>query len=215
MEITVKKFKELVLKENEKQNLISRKSIQFELDKHIEDSIKVLDFISFTNHKIIDLGSGAGFPGLVLAMYCRDADFTLVESDHKKSLFLETASQELGLSHVNVICERAEILGQDKGFREGFDFCTSRAVAAMNIMLEYGLPLIKQGGQVVMWKGCNYQQEVDQSRNALQLLGGALGNVYLYSLLEERDRAIVMVEKTAATPAKYPRRVGIPSKRPL
>ncbi|MGI5920339.1 MAG: 16S rRNA (guanine(527)-N(7))-methyltransferase RsmG [Syntrophomonadaceae bacterium] len=215
MEITVKRFKELVLSENEKQNLISRKSVHYELDKHIEDSSRILDIISFTNHKVVDLGSGAGFPGLILAIFCREANFTLVESDQKKSQFLKNAIQELGLSHVEVICARAEVLGQDKVFREQFDYCTSRAVAAMNILLEYSLPLVKMGGQVLMWKGSNYQREIEESRHALQQLGGTMGEVYLYNLLEERDRAIVIVDKTSATPAKYPRRVGIPSKRPL
>lgn len=215
MEIYVNRFKDLVLEENEKQNLISRKSIQFELNKHIEDSLKILDFISCSGINIVDLGSGAGFPGLILAMFCQEAKFTLVESDHKKSSFLQRAQEELKLSNVNVICERAEIIGQNKEFRESFDLCTSRAVAAMNILLEYSLPLIKKSGQVVMWKGKNYQQEIEKSRNAFDLLGGRVADIHRYSLLEERDRALVIVNRTGEISAKYPRRVGIPTKRPL
>ena len=215
MEINVNQYLTFLLAENQKQNLVSRKAGEAELISHIEDSLKVMSFCSLEGKQIIDIGSGAGFPGLVLAMYCPEAQFTLVESDLKKSGFLTAACAELDLKNVQVIRERAEILGRDPVYRGQFDVCTSRAVAAMNIMLEYGIPLLKLGGRLLLWKGKNYQMEIEQAQIALRLLKARVVDSYLYKLLEERDRAIIEVEKIAACPEQYPRRVGIPAKMPL
>lgn len=215
MEINVNKFKEMLLLENEKQNLISRKSGKEELEKHISDSLKVMDFINFDGMNVIDIGSGAGFPGLLLAIANPLANFTLIEADLKKSYFLHQVCSELVLSNVRVVRERAEVIGKDELFRERFDLCTSRAVAAMNIMLEYGIPLVQTGGYLLLWKGRNYQEEIDASQNAFRLLDAKVENKFLYNLMEERDRAIVMVRKERKTSDKYPRRIGLPAKRPL
>jgi len=215
MEHIVNKFKLILREENKYQNLVSRKSFAYELDKHIEDSLKLLEFIPLDNEDLVDIGSGAGFPGLILAIACPLTRVTLVESDHKKCNFLKKVKQELALDNVNVICQRAEVLGQDNSTREKFTVCSSRAVASMNILLEYGLPLLKLGGRLLLWKGRNFRQEIEQAQNAMKVLGGSLGQVWLYSLMEDRDRAIIEVRKQQETPRKYPRRVGIPSKRPL
>lgn len=215
MEINVNKFLTFLLTENQKQNLVSRRSGKAELINHVEDCRKVLSFCSLEDQKIIDIGSGAGFPGLILAIYCPGAQVTLVESDLKKSEFLKAASAELELANVQVIRERVEILGQDTLYRGKYDFCTSRAVAAMNVMLEYGIPLVKQGGRLLLWKGKNYQQEIEQAQTAIKLLKAKVENVYLYNLMEEKDRAIIEVKKEAACPKQYPRKVGIPAKKPL
>ncbi len=215
MEINVNKFLELLARENAKHNLVSRKAGQVELFSHIEDSRQLLDFCSLVDKKIIDIGSGAGFPALILAIYCPDAQFTLVEADLKKSDFLALVVAELGLPNVEIVRERVEILGQNPLFRGQYDICTSRAVAALNIMLEYGLPLVKPGGSLYLWKGKNYQQEIEQAEPALKILRGRVEESYLYNLLEEKDRAIVVVKKAGETPKQYPRRVGIPGKRPL
>lgn len=215
MEINVNKFLTYLTAENQKQNLVSRKTGQEELLSHIEDSLKVLDFRALAGRKIIDIGSGAGFPALVLAIHCPDAQFVLVESDLKKSEFLRASCSELSLTNVQVIRERAEIIGRDPVYRGQFDCCTSRAVAAMNIMLEYGIPLIKQGGSLLLWKGKNYQQELEEARTAMEILHARAGEIYAYNLLEEKDRVIIEVIKEADTPEQYPRRTGIPSKRPL
>ncbi len=215
MEHNVNRFKEMLIEENRRHNLVSRKSIAGELDKHIEDSIKILDFVDLTNEKVVDVGSGAGFPGLILAMYCTHADFTLVEADQKKSLFLKKVCMEMRITNVTVINSRVEELGQDCRYRSSFDICTSRAVAPMNVILEYGLPLTRVGGKLMLWKGRKYQQEIGKSEKALRILGGKMVDIWLYSLMEKRDRTVIVVEKTDPTPDKYPRRVGIPLKRPL
>ncbi|HWP95602.1 MAG TPA: 16S rRNA (guanine(527)-N(7))-methyltransferase RsmG [Syntrophomonadaceae bacterium] len=215
MEYNVNRFKEMLLEENRKQNLISRRNPHKEIDKHIEDSRKALDFFDMEGKRIVDIGSGAGFPGMILAMLVPNAEIILVESDMKKSVFLSTVKAELDIANVGIVNQRAEILGQDPAFRESFDLCTNRAVAAVRVILEYGLPLLIPGGRVVMWKGRNYLAEMQEASTALEILGGQASTVYSYSLMDELDRTLVVVEKTRATPDKYPRRNGLPGKRPL
>ena len=215
MEYNVNRYIEMLTLENQRQNLISRKNTAYEIDKHIEDSLKIREVLDLTEEKLVDIGSGAGFPGMIIAIACPQTEITLVESDRKKSQFLKEVTSELELTNVQVICARVEELGQDSRYRSNFSLCSSRAVASMNILLEYGLPLVSPGGRLLLWKGRNYQQEIDQAQNALAILGGLLEDVYRYTLMEDRDRAIVIVRKEKPTPEKYPRRVGIPAKRPL
>lgn len=215
MEIYVKSFVQLLLDENKKQNLISRKAGPEEIEQHIHDSVQVLQWVSLADRQIIDIGSGAGFPGLILAMACPESQVTLVESDLKKSAFLQHVSKELGLKNARIVRDRVEILGQAKGHRNSYDYCTSRAVAAMRVVLEYGIPLVKPEGMLLLWKGSSYQSEIIEAQRSLKILGGKVEDVYLYNLLQERDRAIVAVKKVRATPTQYPRKVGEPTKRPL
>jgi len=216
MEYTVKSFTKLLWRENELHNLVSRKTSPEDLQRHIEDSLKLLDYVDLPPWaRLVDIGSGAGFPGLMLAMARPETEVTLVESDVKKSQFLNMARGELGLERVSVVCRRVEELGRDPEYRESFDFCTSRAVAAMNIMLEYGLPLIKLDGRLLLWKGRNYTNELEEAQNALLMLGGMVEDIFHYTLMEELDRVIISLKKMSSTPDKYPRRVGVPSKRPL
>jgi 16S rRNA (guanine527-N7)-methyltransferase len=215
MEYNVNRFKELLLSENTKHNLISRKTNTEALEQHIEDCRKILAFMTFNKERIIDIGSGAGFPGLILAMYKPDNRVTLIEADLKKSEYLKMATEKLHLKNVNVIKKRAEEIGRENEHRASYDICCSRAVASMNIMLEYSLPLVKVGGSVLLWKGRNYEREIAEANRALQILAGKVADVYLYNLVNEKDRAIVRVEKIDITPDMYPRRVGIPVKRPL
>jgi 16S rRNA (guanine527-N7)-methyltransferase len=215
MEYNVSRYIEMLTLENQRQNLISRKNTAYEINKHIEDSLKIGEVLDLTGEKLVDIGSGAGFPGMIIAMACPQAKITLVESDRKKSQFLKEVSRELELTNVEVICARVEELGQDSRYRDSFSLCSSRAVASMNILLEYGLPLLCPGGRLLLWKGRNYQQEIDQAQNALAVMGGVVEDVYHYTLMEERDRALVIVRKEKTTSEKYPRRVGIPAKRPL
>ncbi|HCF51016.1 MAG TPA: 16S rRNA (guanine(527)-N(7))-methyltransferase RsmG [Syntrophomonas sp.] len=215
MEYKVKRFIEILKEENKKQNLVSRKSLAEEIDKHVEDSLQANQLMDISGKRLVDIGSGAGFPGLILAISRPDCQVTLVESDRKKAQFLNNVAAKLQLSNVAVVPERAEILGHQEGFREQFQLCTSRAVAALNVLLELSLPLLTVGGQAVIWKGRNYQQEIDEAQHALQTLGGVLVKQHDYTLMQERDRILLVVKKTTPTPARYPRRPGIPAKRPL
>jgi len=215
MEINVNHYIDFLFAENEKQNLISRQAGREEVLNHIEDSLTALKFVDLSGKRVIDIGSGAGFPAIILAIHCPDTEFVLVESDLKKSNFLQSCQELLKLSNVQIVRARAEEIGQDKEYRGQFDFCSSRAVAAMNIMLEYGLPLLKTGGKQLLWKGKSVQAEIDEAQNALKILKGAVEELCPYSLPGDRQRVIVVVNKQAATPSQYPRRVGIPGKKPL
>jgi 16S rRNA (guanine527-N7)-methyltransferase len=177
--------------------------------------LAILQFISLAGKRVIDIGSGAGFPAIILAMHCEDAQFVLVESDLKKSSFLESCRLQLNLKNVQVVRARAEEIGHDKQYRAQFDCCSSRAVAAMNILLEYGLPLLKTGGKMLLWKGLNYQAELETAQHALQVLRAGVEGICPYTLPGDRQRIIVVVNKQAETSPQYPRRVGIPAKRPL
>lgn len=211
----INKYRTLLLAENQNQNLVSRRTLEDEFDKHVQDSLEILNYTHWENLSVVDMGSGAGFPGLILAMNCPDVQFVLVESDKKKSAFLEYAARQLDLNNVTVHTRRLEEVGRDNAFRERFDIVTARALASLNVLLEYGIPLLKTGGTGWFWKGTKAVEEVAQAETALQLLQTRVENIYWYQLIEERDRALVKVVKQGPTPEKYPRRVGIPSKRPL
>jgi 16S rRNA (guanine527-N7)-methyltransferase len=215
MEMIVQQYLQILTDENQKQNLVSRQITRADLEQHVKDSLQVLEWYSLAGQTVIDIGSGAGFPGLVLAMAEPGCQMTLVESDLKKCVFLQTAIALLDLPNVQVIRQRVETLGRTISHRDGYDVCTSRAVASMRILLEYGVPLIKIGGLLMLWKGSRYQTEIDEAKTAMQLLGGKLDAVHTYSLVHPEDRALVVVRKASPTPPQYPRKIGIPAKRPL
>ncbi|MDR1160219.1 MAG: 16S rRNA (guanine(527)-N(7))-methyltransferase RsmG [Syntrophomonadaceae bacterium] len=206
-------FKELLLRENQKHNLVSRATIATDLDEHIEDSKKLLTVIELKGKKVVDIGSGAGFPGLILAICVPEAEFTLLESDQKKSGFLAEAAETLQLENTSVNNERAETAGRRQ--RARFDVGVARAVAKAQVLLEYGLPLIKNRGRLILWKGVNYQEELWQAQKALTILGGRLSAEHKYFTTGKKERVLLEFEKIAQTPDNYPRRVGIPAKRPL
>jgi 16S rRNA (guanine527-N7)-methyltransferase len=215
MEYNVKRFITALQAENEKHNLISRKSLPEDINKHIDDSLQIFSFIEMNDKKVADIGTGAGFPGLIMAMARPNMEMTLIESDQKKSTFLQQMVKELQLNNVTVIKNRVEEIGRDPNFRGNFDYCTSRAVTSVNVLLEYGIPLLKTGGKLLLWKGRNYKNELEQAEIALELLNAKVIESFHYTLMQDLDRTIVEIEKLAETPQKYPRRTGIPAKRPL
>lgn len=215
MENNVNIYKKYLLAANQNTNLVSRKMSSDDLDLHIEDSLKVFDRWQFKDYRLIDIGSGAGLPGLVMAIKDRNNYYTLLEADLKKSQFLEQVIELLKLQHVQVVRERAEVIGQHQDYRESFDAVSSRAVASMRVVLEYCLPLARIGGVVWLWKGPRYQEEIEEAEKVLKLLGGEIEDIFLYPLGEDRQRAIIQIRKQKASPEKYPRRPGMPVKRPL
>ena len=165
--------------------------------------------------RVVDVGSGAGFPGLPLKMALPDIHLTLVESVGKKARFLEHLVGALGLSRVDVLNGRAEELAHDAELRESFDLAVSRGVAKLPVLLEYTLPFCRIGGTVALLKR-NIQREVAGAASALDVLGGRMGTVCPVQLQGLDDgRVIVTVDKVEATPGRYPRRPGMPVKRPL
>lgn len=164
----------------------------------------------------IDVGTGAGFPGMPLKIMRPSIHMTLLESSHKKILFLEHLIKRLGMKNVEPLWARAEEAGQDIHHRERYDIVLARAVADMAVLVEYCLPLCRKGGYLIAQKGSDIEMELKAAEEATQLLGGKLREVKVLQLPGLREpRSLVLVEKVAPTPPKYPRRPGIPKKRPL
>ncbi|MCS7177902.1 MAG: 16S rRNA (guanine(527)-N(7))-methyltransferase RsmG [Anaerolineae bacterium] len=166
--------------------------------------------------RVIDVGTGAGFPGLPLRIVCPGMRLTLLEATRKKVDFLEHLLRRLGLADVEVIHARAEDLGHRPGYREGYDWALARALAEMPTLAEYLLPLVRIRGAILAQKGENAPAEVHSAEEAIRILGGRVRKlvpVGLHGLAE--TRYLVVVDKVAATPEKYPRRPGVPEKRPL
>lgn len=179
--------------------------------KHFYDSLLVIDFIKDDNLKIGDLGSGAGFPGIVLAIYYPNNEFTLIEPLQKRCKFLETVIEELGLTNVKVLNKRAEELDHEQ-----FDIVTSRAVAKLNILLELSIPLLKTGGKFIALKGANVEEEILTSKHAFNTLHSTLETKQKEIIpFEESTRYNLIIKKDKKTNAKYPRNFGKIKKSPL
>jgi 16S rRNA (guanine527-N7)-methyltransferase len=185
--------------------------------KHFLDSLSACLVMHGSQlDRVIDIGTGAGFPGLPLKILYPQMQLTLVESIGKKTAFCQHMVARLGLERVEVIQMRAEELGRLGRHREQYDWAIARAVAAMSVLLEYLLPLVRVDGRVLAMKGESGPAEAHTAENATRILGGhlrQLKQLTLPGVVEERY--LVVVDKVAATPEKYPRRVGIPAKRPL
>ena len=186
--------------------------------KHFLDSLSLYSVCAggpTDGLKVVDVGAGAGFPGLPLKLALPDIQLTLVESVGKKARFLEHLVRALGLSGVDVLTGRAEALAHDAELRESFDLAVSRGVAKLPVLLEYTLPFCRIGGRAALLKR-NVEREVAGAASALEALGGRMGTVYPVQLQALDDgRVIVTVDKAEATHGRYPRRPGMPVKRPL
>ncbi len=185
--------------------------------RHFLDSLSVLLAVPMTpGLRVIDVGTGAGFPGLPLRIVYPFIELTLLESITKKTSFLEHITKRLSLNNVRIANTRAEDAGQDDACRERYDLVLARAVAQMPVLGEYLLPLCKVGGRCVALKGENAVVEAQQAEQALRILGGHLEKVIPVELPQVPEtHYLVVIQKIAATPLQYPRRTGMPGKRPL
>ena len=200
---------------NQKVNLTAIKEDAQAAEKHYLDSLLLLPYLQAGMH-CLDLGSGAGFPGIPLAIAFPQASWVLLESLQKRCLFLLEAKEALGLNNLELFCGRAEKAGRDTQYRGRFDLVTARAVASLPILLEYALPFLKVGGVFVAMKGPSLLEELEQSGKASALLGGSLVKTEEKTLpVSGETRTFALIQKTAQTPDKYPRREGIPEKTPL
>lgn len=164
----------------------------------------------------LDVGAGAGFPGLPLKIVCPELRLTLLESTRKKVEFLFHLIGDLGLQNVDVVWERAEALGQNSHYRERYDIVLARAVAELPVLAEFCLPFCRVGGRFIAQKGAEAEREVEAAGTAIERFGGAVREVREVSLLGQRERRVlVIIDKVSATPPAYPRRPGIPAKRPV
>jgi len=202
---------------NQKFNLTAIREMEAIRTKHFLDSFScVLAWKANPPTRLVDVGTGAGFPGLPLKILYPNLQLTLVESVGKKAMFCQHITRVLGLDGVDVIQARAETLGQDPKHREAYDWAVARAVAQMNVLSEFLLPLVKVGGMMLAQKGESGPAEAQSAEGAMKLLGGRLKQVMQVNLPGVADdRFLVLVEKTAATPPKYPRKPGVPAKTPL
>jgi 16S rRNA (guanine527-N7)-methyltransferase len=201
---------------NAKHNLTAIRDEQGIRVKHFLDSLTCLKMIESPPNRLIDVGTGGGFPGIPLKILMPGMQLTLVESVGKKVKFCQHIVDTLKLENVSVLQERAEDLGQSPEHREQYDWAVARAVANLPILAEYLLPLVCIKGAMLAQKGHSGPAEAQKAENAIRLLGGHLRQLQQLTLpgvVEERY--LIVIDKVAATPAKYPRRVGIPSKKPL
>jgi len=210
-------FEDELILWNEKFNLTAIRDREGIRVKHFLDSLTCLRaFPSLNPHKVIDVGTGAGFPGLPLKILLPGIQLTLVESVGKKAAFCQHMVETLGLKHVNVLTNRAEELGQMPVYRGHFDIALARAVATLPVLVEYLLPLLRLGGKMVAQKGETAPAECQMAENAIRVLGGSLEQLIPVTLPGvSGDRFLVCVDKVAATPPNYPRNTGVPQKKPL
>ena len=185
--------------------------------KHFLDSLScVLALQGTPLGRVVDVGSGAGFPGLPLKVLFPEMKLTLVESVEKKTRFLSHIVGELKLDGVEIVTGRAERMGQDPVHREKYDWSLARAVAGLPVLVEYLLPLVKLGGRALVQKGESAVKELEEAGQAIEVLGGRLDRSIPVEIPGiEEQRHLVVIEKVAPTPQKYPRREGIPAKRPI
>lgn len=202
---------------NEKFNLTAIRDREGIRVKHFLDSLTCLrTFPPLISEKVIDIGTGAGFPGIPIKILYPRIHLTLVESVGKKAAFCQHMVEILGLKNVNVLTSRAEDLGKSSIYRGQFDIALARAVASLPVLVEYLLPLLRIGGKMVAQKGETAPAECQQAENAIRLLGGRLEQLIPVTLPGVAgDRYLVGIDKVAATPPNYPRNTGIPQKKPL
>jgi len=198
---------------NKKINLTAITNLTDVIYKHFLDSVIPAKHIPLCS-SVADIGSGAGFPGIPLRIMREDLNMTLVESTKKKATFLSSAIDKLNLSKATVVPDRIEVLGKNDIYREKFDIVLARALAPLNVLLEYALPLLKPGGKFIAYKGPNYIEELKAGNVVAEILGGTFIKAEEYSL-SDASRVIVMYEKTKTTPKKYPRETKLILKKPL
>lgn len=207
------KYMNLLLEWNQKMNLTAITEPNDVILKHFIDSLTIEKLID-KDKKIIDVGTGAGFPGIPLSIV-KEEDITLLDSLNKRIIFLEEVIDNLELKNIKAVHSRVEEFAKNKKKRESYDIATSRAVAPLNVLLEYLLPLVKIGGKCICMKGSNVE-EIEEAKNALKILGGEIEKIEKITLPEsDIIRNIIIVKKVKQTPLKYPRKAGTPSKEPI
>lgn len=208
------KYLELLLEYNSHTNLTAMRDEKLIVEKHFLDSLLLQNLIKSDMKKAIDVGTGAGFPGMVLAIFNENINFTLMDSIGKKTKFLQMVKDELGLENVEVVTSRAEDFIDDNK-RESYDLGLCRGVSKLSTILEYIIPFLREGGVFLSQKMEGTGEEAEAS-NALKVLNSEIVKIFNLNLPFSKDpRVVIEIEKKATTDKKYPRRAGIPLKRPL
>ena len=215
--LKLEKYMEGILSWNEKVNLTNiTDPAEFRI-KHNADSLMCVDFPEFQSAKnVIDVGTGGGFPGIPLAVYAPDKNFTLLDSLNKRLRIIDELAGSLDISNITLVHGRAEDIARTKEHREKYDLCVSRAVSNLATLSEYCLPFIKVGGYLLAYKGPGADQEAEEAAKALKILGGRLVSIRETTMEEYGlDHRILVIEKVRNTPKTYPRKAGTPLKEPL
>lgn len=208
-------YMNLLIEWNKNINLTAITEPEEIIKKHFIDSLTISKNIQ-KDSSIIDVGTGAGFPGIPLKIVREDINVVLLDALNKRLNFLNEVVKENKLENIETVHFRAEEIGKNKKYREKYDIATSRAVAQLNILVEYLLPLVKVGGKCICMKGSNVEEELKNSKKAITLLGGEIEKIEEF-ILPDSDikRNVIIIKKVNSTPAKYPRKPGTPAKEPI
>ena len=208
-------YMNLLIEWNEKINLTAIVEPKEIILKHFIDSLTIIKYIE-PNKSVIDIGTGAGFPGIPVKIMREDLDITLLDSLNKRIHFLNEVIQKLELKNITAIHARIEEFAKNKQYRETFDVATSRAVANLTTLSEYMLPMVDLKGMAICMKGSEINEEISKSKNSIKLLGGKIDKIEEFTLPKSDNRRnLILIKKERQTPGKYPRKPGIPSKEPL
>lgn len=206
----------LLIETNKVMNLTSITEEKDVVLKHFIDSLAIKNYIDISSGRVIDIGTGAGFPGIPLAIIYNDTQFTLMDSLNKRINFLNNVMEECKLDNIETVHSRAEDLGHNSVYREKYDYCVSRAVAALPVLLEYCIPFLKTGGKFISYKSEKAEDEIGLSVNAQKKLGCSFDKLYSFDLPgTDISRKFVVFEKVKTTNKAYPRQAGKPKRNSL
>lgn len=210
-------YYEMLVEKNKVMNLTAITEFDEVVEKHFLDSVSLTQQLDLHQPlKVLDLGTGAGFPGIPLKIVFPELEITLMDSLNKRVLFLQDVISSLQLENIEAVHGRAEEAARNKKYREGFDLCVSRAVANISTLSEYCLPFVKIGGSFISYKSSTIEDELKDGKKGIAILGGKVKDVYKFTLPDSKlQRSFVIIEKEKKTPKAYPRKAGTPSKDPL
>ncbi len=208
-------YMNLLIEWNEKINLTAIVEPKEIILKHFIDSLTITKYIG-KNQSVIDIGTGAGFPGIPLKIVRKDLKITLLDSLNKRIHFLDEVIKDLALENIDTVHARIEEYAKNKNYRETYNIATSRAVANLTTLSEYMLPMVRINGMAICMKGSEISEEISKSKNSIKLLGGEISKIEEFTLPKsDYKRNLILIEKARQTPNKYPRKPGMPSKEPL